>query len=376
MNHMLLHRCKPSLIHEGMLLSWSPQSIMFIGTRFAQYLLLQALEQGQGPPFRTSDAEQTWWQRCLNAVTVHSHRTELDQIFEDEFRPLLPDGWEPVEGKGIGLQITVARNQVMTNAKTMMATTFHRRIRECLKLVLLTSRVLLRVALDKADGQLCSKLTEVITKKQEWEPLVPNDEVYEGLRQLLTSLAAAMVPLPELNGPRDVRGDFFNFLNVLHLVQKTREGCHDSLSPEQREKLPRVLKKSMALLPLSSPSVPAISITPSILKIYHNSFVRTEMKGRPRHEIQTELADFEAMSNEARFQLYFPQLADFKRGDWTFANHIKTDGYSASVLFSHPKPETEAEAVKKVFRPSTGTYLTVEGVDMKSVNPPVTPEVG
>ena len=32
--------------------------------------------------------------------------------------------------------------------------------------------------------------------------------------------------------------------------------------------------------------------------------------------------------------------------------------------------------MKKVFRQSTGTFLSVEGVDMKAVNPPVTPVVG
>ena len=120
------------------------QEISFIGTRFAQFVLLSDLEK-QKNRFDPTDAqhvsEQTFWQQCLNAVTNHGEKTYLDKFFREGFKDLLPDDWKPVESKLTSNHISNLRNQLMTNAETMIATTFHRRIREGLHLQLLTSKI-------------------------------------------------------------------------------------------------------------------------------------------------------------------------------------------------------------------------------------------
>ena len=89
----------------------------------------------------------------------------------------------------------------MTNAETMIATTFHRRIREVLYLQLLMSRINNEVDLNnKADKQLSSKLSVAICKKEELLTL-PSEldrRVAQELSDFFRKLATAMKPLQEI----------------------------------------------------------------------------------------------------------------------------------------------------------------------------------
>jgi len=137
------------------------------------------------------------------------------------------------------------RNQLKSNAETMIATLFHRRIREGLHQQLLTSRIRHEVELNnKVDLELSSKLAGAITCKQAWQLPPPSEldaVVAWELHAFLTELATPMKPLPVLDNPKDVksRKRFYDFQKVLHFVQKHREECIDPLSDDQLKKMPR-----------------------------------------------------------------------------------------------------------------------------------------
>jgi len=174
-----------------------------------------------------------------------------------------------------------------------------------------------------------------------------------------------MEPLPKLATPKYVNArERYRFYissrsSVLHLVQKHREECIDQLSDEQQKKIPRSLKKSMAILPLGSPSVPCVTLNPTVLKNSNGKLLGHRAK---------------QSTNEDLFNYCFPRRVSKTRKSWTFANHIKTDGFSTSVLFSRPNSESGTANVRKVIHQS-GTWITVEGVCLNSVNRPVTPKV-
>ena len=176
------------------------QTVSFIGTRFAQFVLLRDLKSGEDrfryDPDEEGVDEQTFWDQCLNAVTNHGEKNELDTIFKNEFKGLLPGDWQQVESKHMFPHIQQMRIQLRANAETMIATTFHRRIREGLHLQLLSSRLRHGVELNnKADVQLSFTLTGAITRKEGWEGLLPsNKDVSDDLCAFLTYLVAVMDP--------------------------------------------------------------------------------------------------------------------------------------------------------------------------------------
>jgi len=158
------------------------QAISFDGTRFAHFVLLRDLQNGEDR-FRPSTetdkggvSEQTFWDRCLAAVTDHGEKTDLDSIFKNELKGLLPGDWQQVDESLMSAHIQNLRSQLKANVETMIATTFHRRIREGLHLQLLTSRIRLGVELNnKADKQLSTELTSAITCKKAWQRLLPSE---------------------------------------------------------------------------------------------------------------------------------------------------------------------------------------------------------
>jgi len=62
-------------------------------------------------------------------------------------------------------------------------------------------------------------------------------------------------------------------------------------------------------------------------------------------------------TDEGLFNHCFPGLQGFSKKWWKFVNHIKTDGFSASVIFSRPKSESGTANEEKVLNPSTGTFM-------------------
>jgi len=226
-------------------------------------------------PDKDGVSEKTFWDRCLIAVTDHAEKNEVDTIFKAEFKELLPEDWKPVEAKLMFGHIENLRSQLMTNAETMIATTFHRRIRESRQLQLLTSRIRLGVELNnKADEQLSSKLARATTCEEARELALPSHlgaAISQELHAFFADLAKAM---------KDVkaRKHFYDSLKVLHFVQKHREECIDELSDEQQKKIPRKLKKSMAVFPLSSPSIPYVTLNPTALKKCYGSILGDRAK--------------------------------------------------------------------------------------------------
>jgi len=320
------------------------QTISFVGTRFLQFVLLRDLENGEYPfrPHAGKDGvkEQTFWDRFLNAVTDHKKKNELDSIFEGSFKEPLPGDWQQVKGHLMFDHIQNLRSQLQTNAETMIATTFHRRIRDGLHLQLLTSRIRLGVELNnQADMQLSSELAGAITCKEAWQFPLPSEldeAVSKELRAFLMELATAMETLPVLTTPKYVKAEkrFYDFLKVTQIVQKHRVECIDPLSDEQLKKIPRSLKKSMAVLPLSSPSVPCVTLTPTVLKqCYH--------KILGHHGAQT-------LTDEGLFNYFFPGLQDFKKKVVEVCQPHQDGRVLGLILFSRPKSESGTANVRKV----------------------------
>ena len=380
------------------------QRIGFEGSQVLYYIILKALEENS-VPFCDEDPDlpdfQTFVQRGLRTVVagVTQPPNSAEVVFRDEIQALLGAQWTAVpKGGGICDQISALRSQLISNATTMISTSFFMRVKQSIHLEILASTVRSTAVDDKvqqppgAAARADTLATKVVCKTEilNDDPALGNDlsvknDIWEHVGDLRTKMKdiPALDPKKKNNGT--LRQYLFAYMKIMHGLQRHREACAEALATRKAHHVPAELLKPMAIFPMASAEVPCVLLNDTTLLRYHNTIVRARYKSLRdgadadrRAALEKDMADelrtFKDRSTTEKFHFFFPRLARFTRkakgGDWQFADSVRTDGYSVSVLFRREKDDDDEPNSRWRVDSRTGWWRQWEGSDLRSENDP------
>uniref|UniRef100_A0A7S2SHY2 Cas12f1-like TNB domain-containing protein n=1 Tax=Rhizochromulina marina TaxID=1034831 RepID=A0A7S2SHY2_9STRA len=372
------------------------QQIAFSGSRLLNFVVLHQLDAGVNP-FALTRApgddttplqnQQTFIRHCFAAVVTGTHNTRIKEIYYDEFAALLGIQ-EPVDGAHLSHHITNLAAQYMVNMRNLYLTTLRPRLEQGIQLGIALIRIQEELDLDnRSDGRVSAQLAGVLLAGGDWSEAIthtPLPEVVQLnlvplLENLRDALAGPVATTDQAQERAHPTWTAYKHIWTLHQIQKARENSAEGLAQivteEVRRRLPRRLLRAMSILPLCSPSVPCIKLTPTTILVYSRRLAALLPPG--------QWAGIEDLvEEEQRFLRLFPglerqQFWRTKTGHgWVFDSHISTDGFRASVLFRRPPQDSDPPADARQYRPSTGRSWVVEGVDNNARTAPVQPTEG
>ena len=189
-----------------------------------------------------------------------------------------------------------------------------------------------------------------------WEPVVNEDLRYSLCQSILPWREKYQSSLPIGSASSIKKQDCPELIRWMADLSKHRDQC------AQREDIeyPKGCMKQHRLIPLGSLKMRHIMVTKTVLKEELLPLVNNIAQSKTRKDPNPS------------FESYFPGILKLKpcRGA-VFADYFCTDGVSVSLRYMKPI-DVSANSVLKKYKKDKG-FVTVEGQDMQSENPPKKP---
>jgi hypothetical protein len=327
--------------------------LVVYGSLLAHEVALRRLEAGRSVPIN----DQKFWYQCMSAWGTDGYRGTLDsEILNTQLVMQERSGSSRFPSSKMNVILNTIAITMKTNAAVSIAQTFHRNLKRAFsRMISIYEEAFGKLEKKRRYRTLLAAMNICLgARRAAWDANAP-PRLITLLQDVIGNWRRKYIGVLPCVFPSNITDDKVQmFLSWSFELSKHLEEC----SLLEDVVFRKGDMKRTQLLPIASHKVKFIQVDKSILSQCVVPFMND---GKNKDAEAVDIASVTAC---------FPGLEKLRPRSATFQGSVKTDGVSASLVFTRPLKEDSG--VNVVYRAFKG-LVRVEKTDLQSRNPPIVP---